>query len=219
MTEFGKLRADVEQWPTNQDAVDALHHFFDTIDPASHFIPILAGAGLDFTGSDLSGLELAGAELSSARLAKVRMRRTSLYQAWIRQADLQCVDLTGADLRKAIVTGCSARWAILTGARLSDADFTRSDLRDSDIRNTSLGDAVLADVDLRGANLHESDWGICPRNAVTTNARLGNANVVGMRGQVDDPIDVGVEQPKILRGEELQKWFSDHGAPKVVVAE
>lgn len=82
MTDLGKSRADVRQWPIDAVARRALEGFFDQLDLKGTFIPIMNGGGLDFTGADLSGLELAGAELSSARLMGVRLQRASLYMAW-----------------------------------------------------------------------------------------------------------------------------------------
>lgn len=48
---------------------------------------------------------------------------------------------------------------------------------------------------------------------------LGNANVAGMRGVVDESVDVGLDEPHIIDGEELQQWFSDHDTPEVTVVE
>lgn len=215
MIEFSKSRIDVKQWPDDLDACHALSSFFDEIDPGVPFIPILSGGGLDFSGADLSGMELAGAELSSARLQGVVLRRAGLYRAWIRQADLAGADLSGADLRKALITHCTAQNLKLAGARLSDTDFSGTDLRGADIRGTSLDDAFLHGSDLRGADLRDSSWGTIPRNAVLALAKLGGADVTSMTGEVSDPIDVGIVEPSVLQGVELQEWFVDNGAPEV----
>jgi uncharacterized protein YjbI with pentapeptide repeats len=217
MIDCSKLRTDVKRWPVDADARRALEEFFDNMDPAGKFVPILNGGSLDFSGADLSGLELAGAEFSSAHLAGVCMRQSSLYKAWIREADLREVDFSGADLRKAIVAHCTATNAVFTGAALSDVDLSHSNLRGADLHQTSLDDAFMPNVDLRGANLEASHWGTYPYNAVVTDAKLGGANVRAMTGEVRDPVDVGIDEPIVLQGQKLEEWFADNGAPNVVV--
>ncbi|WP_155295504.1 MULTISPECIES: hypothetical protein [Nocardiaceae] len=41
--------------------------------------------------------------------------------------------------------------------------------------------------------------------------------MAGMRGVVDESVDVGLDEPHIIGGEELQQWFRDQGAPEVIV--
>ncbi|WP_155291608.1 hypothetical protein [Rhodococcoides fascians] len=43
--------------------------------------------------------------------------------------------------------------------------------------------------------------------------------MAGMRGVVDESVDVGLDEPHIIDGEELQQWFSDHDTPEVTVVE
>lgn len=48
---------------------------------------------------------------------------------------------------------------------------------------------------------------------------LGNAIVTGRRGVVVESVDVGLDEPHIIDGEELQQWFRDQGATEVTVVE
>ncbi|WP_155290312.1 hypothetical protein [Rhodococcus sp. 14-2470-1a] len=41
--------------------------------------------------------------------------------------------------------------------------------------------------------------------------------MTGMRGVVVESVDVGLDEPHIVDGEELQQWFRDQGATEVTV--
>lgn len=93
----------------------------------------------------------------------------------------------------------------------------RVGFRVAHLHDTNLAQAFIFEFDLGGANLADSTWGIARGNACIHDARRGSANVSGMRGVVDESVDVGLDEPHIIDGEELQQWFRDHGAPEVTV--
>ena len=43
--------------------------------------------------------------------------------------------------------------------------------------------------------------------------------MTGRRGGVVESVDVGLDEPHTIDGEELQQWFSDHDTPEVTVVE
>lgn len=179
--------------------------------------PTLAAGEMDFSGADLSGLDIVDADWVSANLSGVKLRSCYLGYAWILDADLTGTDFTGSVLRKALLRGSNGRGAILVGTQLHKADLSGSDFRDADMHDTDLAQAFMFQIDLRGANLANSFWGDRKYNACIQEARLGNANVTGMRGVVDESVDVGIDEPHIIDGDELQQWFRDNGAPEVTV--
>lgn len=216
--EYSTARSDVRLWPIDEHARRALDNFFDSVDAGSDTLPILAGDGLDFTGADLSGLDLAAAALNSAVLSDTTLHGTCLVNAWIVGATLKRADLRGANLRRAQLRGCDCQGAILVGAQLNKTDLSDGDFRKVDLHRTALDQAFMPGIDLRSADLRFSSWGVAPSNAILDDARLGGADVSGMTGDVTDPVDVGLHEPEILRGESLQQWFNDHGAPNVRVS-
>lgn len=215
--DYKRSRDDVGSWPTDPRARRALEEWFVKLgaSPATH--PTLAAGGMDFTGADLSGLDIGDADWISANLSGVKLRNCDLFHAWILDANLTNTDFSGSLLRKSLIRGCNARGAKLVGTQLHKADLSDSDFRDADLHDTNLAQAFMPGIDLRGANLANSTWGIAQGNACIHDARLGNADVSGMRGVVDESVDVGLDEPHIIDGEELQQWFRDHGAPEVTV--
>nr|WP_143545523.1 hypothetical protein [Rhodococcus sp. 15-1154-1] len=69
------------------------------------------------------------------------------------------------------------------------------------------GGLDFSDSDLSGMDFAGAEW---------TSAILDRTRT-GMRGVVDESVDVGLDEPHIIDGEELQQWFRDHGAPEVTV--
>ncbi|WP_169914707.1 pentapeptide repeat-containing protein [Rhodococcoides yunnanense] len=202
-------------WPIDVHAVRALETFFDEVTPGN--IPILAGGGLDFSDADLSGLDFAGAEWISAILDRTRLRGTYLTRAWLIDASLRGSDFSAANLRKAEMRGCDARESIFVGAQLNRTDLSDANLRGADLHDTNLNQAFFHSTDLRGADLHGSSLGAYPGNANLAGAKIGGADVENVTGDVTHAVDVGISEPRILVGSELQRWFIDAGAPEVVV--
>ncbi|WP_072804142.1 pentapeptide repeat-containing protein [Rhodococcoides yunnanense] len=215
--DYKRSREDVVTWPTDPRARRALEEWFIKLDASPAVHPTLAAGELDFSGADLSGLDIGDADWVSATLSGVKLRSCYLGYAWILDANLTETDFTGSVLRKALLRGCNARGAILVGTQLHRADLSGSDFRDADLHDTDLSQAFMPGIDLRGANLADSFWGDTRYNACIHEARLGHANVSGMRGVVDESVDVGLDEPHVIDGEELQQWFRDHGAPEVTV--
>jgi hypothetical protein len=46
---------------------------------------------------------------------------------------------------------------------------------------------------------------------------MADARLDGATGHVSGPVDVGAASPRLLDGEDLRRWFADHGAPEVEV--
>lgn len=217
--DYKRSREDVVSWPTDPRAKRALEDWFIKLGASPPVPPTLAAGETNFSGADLSGLDIVDAEWVSANLSGVKLRSCFLGYAWILDADLTGTDFTGSVLRKALLRGSNGRGAILVGTQLHKADLSGSDFRDADLHDTNLTQAFMPGIDLRGANLANSSWGDGNYNACIHDARLGNANVSGMRGVVDESVDVGLNEPHIIDGDELQQWFRDQGAPEVIVVE
>ncbi|MBO2465229.1 pentapeptide repeat-containing protein [Actinomadura violacea] len=215
---FGRTRGDVGAFPRDAAARQALEAYLDALpeDPEG-FIPCFEGDGLDFSGADLSGLELLGACLDEAILDGVRLRNAELGRASLIAASMRGADLSGALLRKAQGRACDARNALLVDADLRTCEFEEADLRNSDLRGADLARAWLAGTDLRGADLRACDFGGPTSSTALLEARMADSRLDGATGHVSGPVDVGAESPHLLDGDDLQRWFADHGAPEVEV--
>src|SRR4051794_22856401 len=98
-------------------------------------------------------------------------------------------------------------------------ELESADLRGADLRKVRFGRALLADADLRGSDLRECSFGADGESTGLTRARIGRCAVQDASGGVSGPIDVGADQPRLIDGADLARWFADHGAPGVVVRE
>jgi uncharacterized protein YjbI with pentapeptide repeats len=130
---------------------------------------------------------------------------------------MRSADLSGCYLRKAQGRSCDAQDAIVHGADLERSEFEHADFRRADFRAVRFGRAWLFGADLRGADLSQSTLGQIGYATGFTEARLAGCLVEGARGMVDGPVDVGADSPRLLDGDDLQRWFADRGAPLVEV--
>ncbi|WP_160573464.1 pentapeptide repeat-containing protein [Actinomadura physcomitrii] len=215
---FGRTRGDVRAFPHDTAAREALEAYLDALpkDPQG-FIPCFEGDGLDFSGADLSGLELLGACLDEAILDGVNLRNAELGRASLIAASMRGADLSGALLRKAQGRACDAQRALLVDADLRTSEFEEADLRYADLRGAKLGNAWLARTDLRGADLRACTFGGPTTSTGLMEVRMADTRLDGATGHVTGPVDVGTASPQLIDGDELQRWFVDHGAPEVEV--
>jgi uncharacterized protein YjbI with pentapeptide repeats len=218
---YGHSRADVLRWPDDPAARRTLEEYLDYLDklPAGPrtVASLLNGRGLDFSGADLSGLDLLEAALCEATLSGVRLAGADLSGAWMLEAVLHGADLSGCNLRKAKGRTCDAQDAILRGADLQRSEFDEADFRRADFREARFGKALFFGADLRGVDLRQCIFGQGGSSTNFTKARLADCLAEGAKGLIDGPIDVGTDSPRLLDGAELQRWFSDRGAPLVEV--
>jgi uncharacterized protein YjbI with pentapeptide repeats len=138
---------------------------------------------------------------------------TDLYAAWIQNSDFGGADLSMADLRKVKGRCCRAVGAVFREAQFSRAEFDDADFRNADMRDAKFGRSFFAGADFRHADL---------RGCVFSSTHLGKARVAGAlfedaSGPMSGPLDVGVDTPYLIEGEELRRWLTDHGAPHVVI--
>jgi uncharacterized protein YjbI with pentapeptide repeats len=218
MIRYGRSPEDIRRWPGDPAARRALESYFETLPGDSLDITVqLDGRGLDFTGADLSGLELGEAEFSEATLRGVNLAGADLYGAWLMGAILRDADLSECSLRKAKGRTCDAQGANFCGADFQRSEFEESDFRRANLTKVRFGGAFLHSADLRGGDLRECTFGLNGRSTGFHEARLANCRVDGATGTVFGPIDVGVDSPRLLDGDDLQRWFTDHGAPLVEV--
>ncbi len=214
---YGHSPSDVRRWPDDPAAHRALKEYLQriSVDPDAERTAelLLVGRGLDFTGADLSGLDLLAAEFSESTLTGVRLASADLYMAWLRSAQLSGADLSSADLRKAQGQHCAARNVKMCNADLQKADFSDSDFRGADLSGARLQRVTFSGSDLRGASLRDCTF----RTTRFSDARLADCDVHGAAGLVMGPVDVGVESPHSIGGQELRSWFVANGAPDVEV--
>jgi hypothetical protein len=215
---FGRTRGDVVAFPHDATAKRALEAYLDALpeDPQI-VIPSLAGDGLDFSGADLSGLQLLGAYLDEANLDAVKLRNANLGRASLIAARMRGADLSGAHLRKAQGRACDAQNALLVDADLRTCELEEADLRHCDLRRAKLGNAWIARTDLRGADLRACTFGGPSTSTALFEVRMADSRLDRATGHVSGPVDVGATSPHLLDGDDLQRWFADHGAPEVEV--
>ncbi|MDO3649339.1 pentapeptide repeat-containing protein [Nocardia mangyaensis] len=209
----------VKKWPNSSDAHAVLKEYLERVSSGTTG-PVggenaLGGDDLDFSGADLSGLSLIEAWFMGADLSDVRLADADLYRAWLNTARLDRVVLDGADIRKVEARGCSAVGAKIRGADVRSAVLEDADLREVDFSESDLRQASLDESDLRNARLNGCKY----LRTGLIRSRLGGASVAGGQGPVYGPADVGVTEPRVIGGDELRRWFHDHGAPEVVVLE
>jgi uncharacterized protein YjbI with pentapeptide repeats len=147
----------------------------------------------------------------------VCLTKTDLSGAWLNGTKLRGADLSRSILRKAHGRGCDAQDAILYGADLERSEFENADLRRADLREVRFGRATFTGADLRGADLRQCTFGHHDYATDFTEARLAGTVVEDSSGNVSGPINVGMNSPYLLDGADLQRWFTDHGAPLVKV--
>ena len=214
---YGRSRESVISWPVEVTAREVLARYLDrlSVEPATELseYSLLAADGIDFSGADLSGLELQEAAFNEANLRNIRAVDADMYREWLMSANISFADLTRSDLRKVEGRGCDAANAVLhaadmQGAVFEDAFFRRADLHEANLRDASFVGADLRDADLRACQFGWTDFSGC---------RFSGSIVAGAKGMVLGPIDVGVEAPCILNGDELRSWFAANGAPEVEV--
>ncbi|WP_344903473.1 pentapeptide repeat-containing protein [Actinomadura meridiana] len=215
---FGRTRGDVGSFPHDATAKQALETYLDALpDDPQIVLPPLAGNGLDFSGADLSGLDLLGAYLDEAILDDVKLRDANLGGASLVGARMRGADLSGASLRKAQGRASDAQKALLADADLRSCEFEDADLQNSDLRRAKLGNAWLAGADLRGADLQACAFGGPTTSTALCEVRMAGSRLARATGHVRGPVDVGATSPHLLDGDDLQRWFADHGAPEVEV--
>jgi uncharacterized protein YjbI with pentapeptide repeats len=215
---FGRSRADVRAFPRDPEAREALEDYLDALpaDPQI-VIPSFAGNGLDFSGADLSGLELLGAYLDEAIMDGVRLIGTSLGGASLVGTRLRGADLSRASLRKSEGRLCDARGALLVDVDLQTSNFDKADLRGADLRRSQLSRTGLAWADLRSADLRQCEFGGYRTWTDLLEARMAGVRLVGATGRVKGPVDVGTDSPRLIDGEDLQRWFAALGATQIEV--
>jgi uncharacterized protein YjbI with pentapeptide repeats len=214
----GRTADDVVRWPDDPAARQALADYLAKLPPDSRdVLSMLDAEGLDFTGADLSGLELGDAILNQATLDGVRLVGADLYGAWLYGTTLRGADLSQANLRKAQGRQFDAQGAIFRGAVLDRCQFEEADFRQANLSKARFGTGTLSDADLRDADLRECVFGHEIRTTSLLRTRIAGCRVDGASGTVDGPADVGAQAPQLLDGADLQRWFTDHGAPLVEV--
>jgi uncharacterized protein YjbI with pentapeptide repeats len=218
MIKYGRTREDVLRWPDDPAARRALESYLDALphDSLARMAP-LNGMGLDFTGADLSGLDLSGAEFGEAILNGIRLVGADLFGVWMMGATLRAANLSQCNLRKSKGRNCDAQHALFAGVDFERSEFEDADFRRADLRTVRFGSAWLPDADMRGADLRECTFGQGGRATGISGVRLAGCRVEGATGLVSGPVDVSTETPRLLDGDDLQRWFADHGAPLVEV--
>lgn len=218
VTTYGRTPGDVLRWPDDPAARQALEEYLASLPPDSQdVLSALNARGLDFTGANLSRLALPGAMLMEAILNDVSLVGTDLFGAWLIGATLRHADLSDANLRKAEGRHCDAQGAVFRGAVLDRCDFDKADFRHADLSKARFGRGSLSGADLRNGDLRECAFGHDIRSTTLLRTRIAGSLVEGAIGTVDGPADVGAQEPRLLDGDELQRWFADHGAPLVEV--
>lgn len=218
MITYGRSREDVILWPGNPAAQQALGEYLDALPRGSgKIVHLFAGRDLDFTGADLSGLDLTDADFSDANLTGVRLVGASLAGAWLMGTTLREADLSQCNLRKAQGRNCDAQSTIFRDAVLDRAEFEDADFRRASIAGAQFFSAWFPGTDLRGADLRDCTFGQGSRFTSFDEARLGGCRLERAAGRVHGPIDVGMDSPRLLDGADLQRWFTDQGAPQVEV--
>jgi hypothetical protein len=203
------------QWPDDADARAALEEYLRAPRDAQGVGEPLAAFEADFRGAVLDGMSLVEAWFNLARLDGVALRGADLYGAHLNGASLRRADLTGAVLTKAVLDEADARDAVLDGADLVRVEAFGTDLRGARLQRTRWAGALLG-CDLRGADLTAAVFD----ETAARGSRLGDAVVTGATGSLFGPVDVGTDdRPLTLEGDDLARWFHDHGAPEVVVLE
>jgi hypothetical protein len=220
MTSYGRTASDVRRWPDDTAARQALEEYFAALPPDPRIvIPSMNGYGLDFTGADMSGLELLGADFTSANLSGVRLVGAHLGNATLMAATLRNADLSHCSLRKAQGRACDAQDVIAVEADLRSAEFEDANMRHADLRSTRLGHAWLLSIDLRNADLRNCAFGQERAWASLKRARMAGCRLDGAHGIVAGPVDVSVDSPRLIDGDELRRWFAEQGAPGVEIHE
>jgi uncharacterized protein YjbI with pentapeptide repeats len=200
------------RWPDDPQARRALEDFLRTRADGPATEPF-TGVETDLRGAVLDGIALDGAWLNLARLDGVRLRGADLFGAHLNGASLREADLTGALLSKAVLDDADARGAVLDDAELVRVEAIGTDLRGAQLRRTRWA-AALVTCDFEGADLTEA---VFDRTAAD-GSRLVGATVTGASGSLFGPIEVDRGSgPLQLDGDELARWFREHGAPGVTV--
>lgn len=96
---------------------------------------------------------------------------------------------------------------------------TEAVLIDADFRGAWAGGAWFWSSDLSGADLRGVGFGSGDLGewADFQEARMADCRVAGTKGCVVGPVDVGVEELRLIGGDELEAWFAGNGAPAVRV--
>lgn len=218
MTTYGRTPKDVVRWPFDPAARRALEVYLSSLQPDSaDVLTMLDAEDLDFTGADLSGLEFLGAILSGAILDGVSLAGADLGRAWLNGARLRVADLSHVNLWKAEGRACEAQGATFRGAVFDRCDFERASLRHANLTQARFGSGSLSDADLRDSSLRSCVFGHGRLTTTLSRTRIGGCQVEGASGTVSGPADVGTTAPRLLDGADLQRWFTDHGAPLVQV--
>lgn len=213
--DYGRAPADVRAWPTDPTAREALRKYLEEL-PKEGYVDekhLFGGDGMDYTGADLSGLFLSEAVFVGSVLNGVCLVGADMFATWLIDAKLRGADLSGCSLYKAKAWRADARGAVLRGAWLERSECELAIFRHADLSRVRFGRGWLYRADLRGADLSECVFG----GTGLTEARLAGCRLVGAHGKVSGPIDIGVMNPHMIDGGELQAWFASQGAPLVEV--
>lgn len=208
--------ADVEAWPDDADARQALADYMRELGVGSEVQPELVAAFLDMRGARLAGIELSGAEFFGANLESVDLSRACLGKADLRGAELSDANLSESWLMRAEAYECTAQRTKFMAAQLLGADFSHADLRDADLRGAWLYHVRFLKADLRGADLRNAHFGPEDNRTSLGNAWLTGVQVEGASGFVTGAAYVN-DDVESLTGSDLESWFHEQGASDVRV--
>jgi uncharacterized protein YjbI with pentapeptide repeats len=150
-----------------------------------------------FSGCDFSKSELSGAVLNGSKFVEANFYKADLLE-------------------------CEAREADFTRASFVGAKFYRAELAGSYFVGSHLNAAWMHGTDLRGSDLSGAWFGPGEPSGTTVfkEARVLGCRVAGSGGWVKGTVDIGTEdEPRIIGGSELARWFQENGAPDVKIAD
>lgn len=206
------------RWPRDPEASEALRRYVIYLRSEGAEGEELGGV-LDFRGADLSGMQLERNFLWGSNFSGVVLDGADLYKAELVGAVLDDASFRGTRLHRTEMGECEARRAVFRGANLLRVKATDAVLVDADFRGAWAGGAAFWSSDLSGADLRGVRFGSGDSGewANFRESRMAGCRVAGAEGCVVGPVDVGVEKPHLIGGDELETWFAGNGAPEVRV--
>ena len=209
---------DPVRWPRDPEASEALRKYVLYLRSKGAEGEQLGGV-LDFRGADLSGMRFERDFLWGSDFSGVVLDGADFYRAELVGALLDDASFREARLHRTQMGECEARRAVFRGANLLRVKATDAVLVDADFRGAWASGAAFWSSDLSGADLRWVRFGSGDSGewADFRESRMAGCRVAGAEGCVVGPVDVGVEGPRLIDGDELQAWFAGNGAPEVRV--
>ncbi|WP_017583037.1 pentapeptide repeat-containing protein [Nocardiopsis valliformis] len=176
----------------------------------------------DMRGADLSGFDMRWECLHRSDLRGCRFDRCDFTKAELPGSRFEHASFRGAWLRRTDFSDGLGTGADFSGAQLIRAYLYRAELPGALFRDAYTAGTSFDGADLRGADLREVCFG--PGGPVGSAfmevTRLHGCQVAGAEGWVRGTADVGpTGRARVLGGRELAAWFTEHGAPGVLVSE